>query len=100
MDQGEFEELQAAHRAAIEGIIDFRSRRNATLDEVPFADFHHPVQLIYQRLSRDAGLEAPIVEFEHLLDHAAERFGPPCRGCGRPLRTPKAKLCAECGLEL
>jgi predicted amidophosphoribosyltransferase len=27
-------------------------------------------------------------------------FGPACGGCGKPLRTPRATLCAECGAEV
>jgi hypothetical protein len=29
--------------------------------------------------------------------HLASRFGPPCTACGKPLRTPAAAHCAECG---
>lgn len=31
--------------------------------------------------------------------HRANLFGPPCTACGKPLRSPKAKHCAECGAE-
>jgi hypothetical protein len=32
----------------------------------------------------------------HMYDNGRP-LGPPCVHCGRPLRTPRARLCAECG---
>src|SRR5262249_2033741 len=32
--------------------------------------------------------------FHHLLS----QYGPPCSNCGKLLRTPRAKLCAACGV--
>jgi len=32
-----------------------------------------------------------------IMHHALEQIGPNCENCGKPYRTPKAKLCAACG---
>jgi hypothetical protein len=32
--------------------------------------------------------------------HRLSQFGPPCPSCGKLLRTPRAKLCAECGVSV
>ena len=32
-----------------------------------------------------------------IMHHSLEQIGPDCENCGKPYRTPKAKLCASCG---
>lgn len=32
-----------------------------------------------------------------IMHHAVELYGPACRSCGKPLRTPAARQCAACG---
>ena len=51
-----------------------------------------PVLAEYERITgfRETNINA----FYH---HVVSLYGPPCRVCGKPLRTPKSKLCAACG---
>lgn len=32
-----------------------------------------------------------------IMHHSLEQIGPDCENCGKPYRTPKAKLCTNCG---
>ena len=50
-----------------------------------------PVLAEYTRLT--GSTETNINAFYH---HVTSLYGPPCAHCGKPLRSPRAKLCGAC----
>lgn len=83
LDETEYEEL---HRLYDDGT---QSVKN---DGVDPEDGFRAMREHYTRLT--GGKET---HHDHLLEHRISAIGPPCTACGKPLRTPDAKLCAACG---
>lgn len=76
---------------SIQGIKDFRERNN-----LPLADIRKVASWEALHLYRE------ITGFmetnpDALWHHQIAIFGPPCAACGKPLRTPRARRCFECG---
>jgi hypothetical protein len=97
LDEPEFARVAKQYRVSTQAVKDVRARRSATLKATPTAELYRPVQQLYMRLCKKAGLEPVIVAPNHVLKHRLAAFGPPCHHCGKPLRTPAARMCAECG---
>ena len=80
------------------------------LDEEEFARVSALLQAGFEDRngSRDTRFVAALREYERLTGfaetnanalwhHRISLLGPDCDGCGHPLRTPLARLCASCG---
>src|SRR5690606_25599247 len=96
LDEDEGPEMEAALRAGIRNRKARRAATGASLaavseDEQPQAQYadalHRYEQLTGYRETNPLAL----------WHHRASLYGPPCSNCGKPLRTPQAKLCAACG---
>ena len=53
------------------------------------------IMYVHERFGLDLVNSKLLVE--HMYPEGIRPLGPPCTCCGTPLRTPQAKLCAECG---
>jgi hypothetical protein len=76
LNEQEYAEALRLCNECVTGIKEFRKRWQVPLESV--------------------GVREP---FE-ILHHRLARFGAACRVCGKPARTPRARLCAACGARL
>src|SRR5262245_57450266 len=84
-----YEAVFAATKCSLNAALD-----RGELDEPRRAELMRPLEEACRRLSGEEGLEP-----SHLFKHRIRLYGPPCRWCGRNLRTPRAARCMGCGLE-
>jgi hypothetical protein len=72
-----YQAVFAATKRALNAALD-----RGELDEARRAELVRPLEEACRRLSGEEGLEP-----SHLFKHRLSSYGPPCRGCGRNLRT-------------
>jgi hypothetical protein len=93
LDESEFAEISRLHRESMQGAKAFRERTGCLLENVPMELLFRPVRDLYEQLTgmKESNENA-------IMHHRLSLYGPPCKHCGKPLRSPKAKLCASCML--
>ncbi len=91
LDEDEYAEVAQLYSGGIRATKEFRERWGVARTGVPSEELFRPVRDAYERLT---GMK----ESNHnaIMHHRLSLYGPPCKQCGRPLRTPKAKLCGSC----
>jgi hypothetical protein len=92
LDASEWAQLSPLLHNMTKHVQDYRQTNNASLTEGLRQGHDTPALELYYRLTgyRETNVNA-------LWHHQLEQYGPPCRSCGRLLRTKKARFCAECG---
>ena len=92
IDEREFEAWHSVFERCLFSAKSHRNAQGATLPESGIDSFFAEARAFYSETSG-----APETHQNEIWHHRLSMFGPPCTGCGKPLRTPQAKLCAECG---
>ena len=91
LDENEFTEIEQLYMQG------GRQAKRLMLETGASSDYvqkcFEPVQREYERLSGLADCNPHII----IMHHRLSLLGPPCRVCGKPLRSPEAKRCVECG---
>lgn len=96
LDEGEWAVVQEALNAASQRARTYHRAHETPISVSALFDFQmekmfQPALDAYERIT---GFR----ELNHaaLYHHRIVLYGEPCEHCGRPLRTPEAKLCASC----
>ena len=91
LDEDEFASVSSLYNESMQATKQFRQAHNIPLKSATIEERFRPVRHIYEQLTgmKDCQENA-------ILHHRLSLYGPPCRACGKPLRTPKAKLCGAC----
>jgi hypothetical protein len=91
LDEDEYARVSRLYSESVKATKRFRERTGVSLKDPSIDELYRPVRDEYERLTG-------IKESNHnaIMHHRLSLYGPPCKQCQRPLRTPKAKLCGSC----
>jgi hypothetical protein len=90
----EYHPIEQALASRIEGIKEYRLQHGVSLEEAK----RHACDDALDYYERLTGVR--LSDPDELYWVQLSRYGRTCPQCGKPFRTPRAKLCVECGLEL
>src|SRR6266850_6801097 len=92
LDEAEWQTIAPLLGSSLETIKRLRRAQNASFREPQTNLFGYMALAKYRELTGQ-----PETNLNVLWHHRAELYGSPCTKCGKPLRTPRATMCAACG---
>lgn len=91
-DEAEFKVLSDLYRDSMRATKEFRKKHDLPLEGLDIDGRFEPLRKEHERMTGWANMHQNAIIHHRLCD-----YGPDCTECGKPLRTPKAGFCAECG---
>ena len=92
LDEEEFAAVSAVMSQCMRAASAFRQEQSLPSEGLKVADRFKPALDLYQEITGFAETNANAIWHHRISD-----YGPDCGACGRPLRTPQAKRCLDCG---
>jgi hypothetical protein len=92
LDEQEYAEASRLYSECMKSAKEFRQKWGVPLDNVGIDERFRPIRQWYEQLTG-----FPNCHENAVMHHRLSLLGGPCRTCGKPLRTPRAKMCAACG---
>ena len=95
LDEHESKIVLPGLRQGLEQIIQHRQSYGVSLEEVKDELCWQGALARYNEITGFSETNPQV-----LWHHRLGIYGAPCRVCGKPLRTPRAKMCAACGAQV
>lgn len=94
LTDGEWDKVSPYLASGIEQIKRYREEHQCSLAEATEKGFGQAALATYESItgSKETNPNA-------LFHHRLSLYGPACRACGKPLRTPMAGSCVMCGVK-
>ena len=92
LDEDEYAEATRLYSQCMDATKEFRERWHVPLEGASIDDRFRPIRDWYAELTGVLNCHQNAI-----MHHRLSMFGDPCRVCGKPLRSPRAKICAGCG---
>jgi hypothetical protein len=91
LDEQDYAEIAALYTTCAKSVKRYREATEASLKSTPLREIFAPMLNRYEALTgyKETNPNA-------IMHHRLALYGLPCLSCGRPLRTPQAKLCGNC----
>ncbi len=91
LDEHDYAEVAVLYNKCAHSVKRYREATEASLKNTPLKEIFSPMLNRYEELT---GFKK--TNPNAIMRHRLSLYGPPCHRCGKPLRTPKAKICGSC----
>jgi hypothetical protein len=91
LSEDEFASIGRLYVECMAATKEFCQRWNLPLADANTDQLFRPVRQRYEQLTGTVNCHENAI-----MHHRISLYGPQCKSCGKPLRTPRARMCGNC----